>query len=73
MLNFTVGPVQSSDAVREIGARDVPYFRTAEFSKVIYENEKLIKKFVKCRGKYESFIYYWIGNSINGSSGNEFI
>lgn len=46
MLNFTVGPVQSSDAVREIGARDVPYFRTAEFSKVIYENEKLIKKFV---------------------------
>lgn len=46
MLNFTVGPVQSSDAVRKIGARDVPYFRTAEFSKVIYENEKLIKKFV---------------------------
>lgn len=46
MLNFTVGPVQSSEVVKEIGGRDVPYFRTAEFSKVMFENEKLIKKFV---------------------------
>ena len=32
MLNFTVGPVQSSDRVRAIGAEQVPYFRTPEFS-----------------------------------------
>lgn len=25
MINFTVGPVQSSDAVRAIGAEQVPY------------------------------------------------
>ena len=25
MLNFTVGPVMSSDKVREIGAQQVPY------------------------------------------------
>ena len=31
MLNFTVGPVMSSDAVRAVGGRQVPYFRTAEF------------------------------------------
>ena len=45
MINFTVGPVQSSDAVRAIGAENVPYFRTAEFSAVMLENERLIKKF----------------------------
>lgn len=47
MINFTVGPVQSSDAVRAIGAEQVPYFRTSEFSDVMFENERLIKKFAK--------------------------
>ncbi|MCD7835220.1 MAG: alanine--glyoxylate aminotransferase family protein, partial [Lachnospiraceae bacterium] len=47
MINFTVGPVQSSDAVRAIGAEQVPYFRTSEFSDVMLENERLIKKFAK--------------------------
>ena len=45
MVNFTVGPVQSSEAVREIGAQNVPYFRTAEFSEVMLENERLMLKF----------------------------
>lgn len=45
MINFTVGPVQSCRAVREIGARNVPYFRTAEFSEVMLENERLMLKF----------------------------
>ena len=47
MINFTVGPVQSSDAVRAIGAEQVPYFRTAEFSELMFENEALMKKFAK--------------------------
>jgi len=51
MINFTVGPVQSSDAIRAIGAENVPYFRTPEFSKVMLENENLIKKFVKAEKK----------------------
>ena len=46
MINFTVGPVQSCDAVHAIGAEDVPYFRTAEFSAVMLENERLMLKFV---------------------------
>ena len=45
MINFTVGPVQSSDAVRAIGVENVPYFRTAEFSDVMLENERLVLKF----------------------------
>lgn len=45
MINFTVGPVQSSEAVRAIGAEQVPYFRTSEFSEIMFENERLVKKF----------------------------
>ena len=45
MINFTVGPVQSSDVVRKIGSEQVPYFRTQEFSDIMLENEKLMKKF----------------------------
>lgn len=45
MLNFTVGPVQSCDAVRAIGGENVPYFRTAEFSGVMLENERFMLKF----------------------------
>ena len=47
MLNFTVGPVMSSEEVRKIGAEQVPYFRTAEFSKVMLENEKYMLKYAK--------------------------
>lgn len=45
MINFTVGPVQSSDAVRAIGAEQIPYFRTSEFSETMLENERLVKTF----------------------------
>lgn len=46
MLNFTVGPVMSSEDVLKIGGEQTPYFRNDEFSKVMIENEKLIKEFV---------------------------
>lgn len=45
MTNFTVGPVQSCATVREIGAQNVPYFRTVEFSAVMLENERLMLEF----------------------------
>ncbi len=41
MLNFTVGPVMSDEAVLEIGSEQVPYFRTPEFSEVMLESERL--------------------------------
>ena len=47
MLNFTVGPVMSSEEVRSIGAEQVPYFRTSEFSSVMLENEKYMLKYAK--------------------------
>ncbi len=46
MLNFTVGPVMCSDEVRAIGAQQVPYFRTPEFSSVMLENERLMLEFL---------------------------
>lgn len=45
MLNFSVGPVQSDEAVLAIGSEQVPYFRTAEFSAIMKENERLFLKF----------------------------
>lgn len=47
MLNFTVGPVMSSEEVRKIGAEQVPYFRTAEFSATMLENEKFMLEYSK--------------------------
>lgn len=47
MLNFTVGPVMSSNEVCSIGAQQVPYFRTAEFSEVMLENEKYMLEYAK--------------------------
>ena len=47
MLNFTVGPVMSSETVLSIGSEQVPYFRTPEFSKLMLENEQLMLKFAK--------------------------
>ena len=44
MLNFTIGPVMSCEEVRAIGAEQVPYFRTAEFSSLMLENEALLKE-----------------------------
>ena len=51
MLNFTVGPVMSSDEVRRIGGEQTPYFRNDEFSKVMLENEELMKEFVHASEK----------------------
>lgn len=45
MINFTVGPVQSCQIVHEIGSRNVPYFRTAEFSSIMLENERMLLNF----------------------------
>lgn len=47
MLNFTVGPVMSDENIRVIGAEQVPYFRTPEFSKMMLENEVLMKKIAR--------------------------
>ncbi|MBR1675826.1 MAG: alanine--glyoxylate aminotransferase family protein [Clostridia bacterium] len=57
MINFTVGPVQSDEVIRSIGAEQVPYFRTPEFSKIMIENEKLMLKFCKApQGSRSVFI-----------------
>ena len=66
MINFTVGPVQSSDTVRAIGAEQVPYFRTAEFSELMLENERLVKKFAKASD--DSKVVFITGS---GSAGME--
>lgn len=45
MLNFTVGPVMASEEVLSVGANQVPYFRTDEFSEIMKENEQMMLEF----------------------------
>ncbi|MBQ7060463.1 MAG: alanine--glyoxylate aminotransferase family protein [Clostridia bacterium] len=46
MLNFTIGPVMSSDEIVEVANHSTPYFRTPEFSELMLENEKLMLEFM---------------------------
>lgn len=45
MINFTVGPVMSTDKIRNIGSEQIPYFRTQEFSELMLDNEKIMLEF----------------------------
>jgi aspartate aminotransferase-like enzyme len=47
MLNFAVGPVMMDSDILKIGAEQIPYFRTEEFSQLMLENERLLNKCVK--------------------------
>lgn len=46
-LNFTLGPVMMEKGVRDIGAGQIPYFRTKEFSDLMLENERLVTKLLR--------------------------
>lgn len=46
MLNFTVGPVMSSEDVLCQGGQSSPYFRTEEFSNIMFENEELMLEYL---------------------------
>lgn len=42
MINFTVGPVQMDKKTRAFGQKQIPYFRTPEFSSLMKENETIL-------------------------------
>ncbi len=42
---FTIGPTQMYESTLAVRSRVVPYFRTSEFSEMMFDNERLIKKF----------------------------
>lgn len=46
MLNFTVGPVMSDPDIIEVANHSTPYFRNAEFSEIMKENEKYLLKYL---------------------------
>lgn len=47
MHNFTVGLVVFNDEVRAVGGEQVPYFRSAEFSVSMKENERFMLSIAK--------------------------
>lgn len=64
MLNFTVGPVMCDDEVCAVGGEQIPYFRTPEFSDIMFENERLMLKFSKAP---EASRVVFMTNSSTGS------
>lgn len=50
MLNFAVGPVQMDEQILQLGAEQIPYFRTDEFSELMKQNENWLKQ---CTGAEE--------------------
>lgn len=73
MLNFTVGPVMASKQVLAVGAEQVPYFRTPEFSATMLENEQLILKFTKAPPGIPSRLHDELFHRIHGSRGHELL
>jgi len=45
MLNFAGGPVNLHKKTLQVSGEDIPYFRTKEFSNIVFECEKLLKEF----------------------------
>jgi len=54
MKLFTVGPTQMRQEVLDVRHKQVPYFRTTEFSEVMLDSDKLIKKFMNAPETYKS-------------------
>lgn len=46
MKLFTVGPTEMYDEIKFIGGKQVPYFRTKEFSDVMLSIDCLLKKYL---------------------------
>ena len=54
MKLFTVGPTQMRKEILDVRHQQVPYFRTAEFSEVMLDSDKLLKKFMNAPESYKS-------------------
>ena len=46
MKLFTVGPTQMRQEILDVRHQQVPYFRTTEFSEVMLDSDRLLKKFM---------------------------
>lgn len=56
MKLFTVGPTQMRKEIMEVGGQLVPYFRTPEFSEIMLDSDRLLKKFMNA-GRDAQSIY----------------
>ena len=54
MKLFTVGPTQMRKEILDVRHQQVPYFRTTEFSDVMLDSDRLLKKFMNAPESYKS-------------------
>ena len=56
MKLFTIGPVEMLPEIKKVGGEQIPYFRTDEFSNIMLESDRLIKKLMNS-GENSKSIY----------------
>lgn len=71
MLNFTVGPVTCANDIASIGGEQIPYFRTAEFSALMKENEALIRSLSGAPENSRAVFITGLRHRIHGSCSSE--
>ena len=56
MKLFTIGPVEMLPEIKKVAGEQIPYFRTDEFSNIMLESDRLIKKLMNS-GENSKSIY----------------
>lgn len=56
MKYFTVGPVEMDQETLKVAAKQLPYFRNGAFSKIMFENERLLKESVNANNAKVVFL-----------------
>ena len=57
MKLFTIGPVEMLPEIKKVAGEQIPYFRTDEFSNIMLESDRLIKKLMNS-GENSKSIYF---------------
>ena len=70
MRLFTVGPVQMREDIKRSGI-DIPYFRTQEFSELMLDSDRILKKLA---GTYlKNNLSHCLRHRCHGSNHNELL
>ena len=68
MLIFTLGQAHTSERICTIGAGQVPYFRTQDFSDLMLEDKMLIKQMAKVSADARTKFITGSGTAVMGAS-----
>lgn len=71
MINFAVGPVMMDEEIRSLGAQEIPYFRTPEFSALMKENRDSDEAVCESGRRGAGAVSHRIRNCGHGGGGSQ--